>query len=73
MHKGMRSILFLCLIASCAPRGRAKFPIKRKQLAQTFSSNSLKSTQRFRRNARPAAEAMARRLRDGGSPRPISN
>ncbi len=67
MHKGMRSILFLCLIASCAPRGRAQVPDQTKQLAHDIFKQLIEiNTTDSVGNVTTAAEAMARRLRDGG-------
>jgi acetylornithine deacetylase/succinyl-diaminopimelate desuccinylase-like protein len=67
MHRGIRSILFLCLIAGCAPCGRTQVPEETKQLARdTFKQLIEINTTDSIGNVTTAAEAMAKRLRDGG-------
>src|SRR5258707_8682322 len=63
----MRSILFLCLIASCAPRGRAQVPDETRQLAHGIFKQLIEiNTTDSVGNVTTAAEAMAKRLRDAG-------
>src|SRR5258707_14822837 len=63
----MRSILFLCLIASCAPRGRAQVPDQTKQLAHDIFKELIEiNTTNSVGNVTTAAEAMAKRLREAG-------
>src|SRR5437899_2983974 len=67
MHKGMRSILFLCLIASCAPAGRTQTPDQTRQLSRNIFKQLIEiNTTDSVGNVTTAAEAMAARLRDGG-------
>lgn len=67
MHRGMRSILSLCLIAGCAPRGRTQVPHETKQLAHDIFKQLIEiNTTDSVGNVTTAAEAMAKRLRDAG-------
>src|SRR5260370_34201457 len=67
MQRGIRWILSFCLIAICAPRGRSQNQDQTKQVAhdifkQLIEINSTDSVG----NVTTAAEAMAKRLSDGG-------
>src|SRR5882762_6405386 len=67
MHRGIRSILSLCLIASCVPRGRAQVPDETRQLAHDIFKQLIEiNTTDSVGNVTTAAEAMANRLRDAG-------
>ena len=67
MQRGTRWILSFCLIASCAPRGRTQIQDQTKQLAHDIFKQLIEiNTTDSVGNVTTAAEAMARRLRDGG-------
>jgi acetylornithine deacetylase/succinyl-diaminopimelate desuccinylase-like protein len=67
MHTGLRSILSLCLIAGCALPGRTQVPDETKQLAHGIFKQLIEiNTTDSVGNVTTAAEAMAKRLRDGG-------
>src|SRR6267143_1262057 len=67
MQTGIRWILSLCLVASCAPRGRAQGQDQTKQLAHYIFKQLIEiNTTDSVGNVTTAAEAMAKRLRDGG-------
>ncbi len=66
MHRGIRWILSLCLIASCASPGRTQVPDQTKQLAHDIFKQLVEiNTTDSVGNVTTAAEAMAKRLRDG--------
>ena len=59
--------LSLCLIAICAPRGRTQVPDQTKQLSREIFKQLIEiNTTDSVGNVTTAAEAMAKRLRDGG-------
>src|SRR6266850_2350969 len=67
MQTGIRWILSLCLVASCAPVGRTQGPDQTKQLAHDIFKQLIEiNTTDSVGNVTTAAEAMAKRLRDGG-------
>src|SRR6266581_1082603 len=67
MQRGMRWILSFCLIAGCAPRGRTQGQDQTKQLAHDIFKQLIEiNTTDSVGNVTTAAEAMAKRLRDGG-------
>src|SRR5229473_3312988 len=67
MRKGTRWILSFCLIASCAPRGRAQSPDQTKQLARDIFKQLVEiNTTDSVGNVTAAAEAMAGRLLEAG-------
>src|SRR5882762_8591631 len=67
MQRGIRWILSFCLIASCAPTGRAQGQDQTKQLAYDIFKQLIEiNTTDSVGNVTTAAEAMAKRLRDGG-------
>ena len=71
MQLGKRWILPLCLMASCAPivlaQGQAQAPEQTKQLAREMFKQLIEiNTTDSVGNVTTAAEAMAKRLRDGG-------
>src|SRR6266849_4057187 len=67
MQSGIRWILSFCLIASCSARGRAQDQDQTKQLAHDIFKQLIEiNTTDSVGNVTTAAEAMARRLRDGG-------
>src|SRR5713226_10203523 len=67
MQRGIRWILSFCLIAICAPRGRAQSPDQTKQLARDILKQLIEiNTTDSVGNVTTAAEAMAKRLRDAG-------
>src|SRR5438128_9820895 len=67
MPTATRWILSFCLIASCVPRGRAQAQDQTKQLADdSFKQLSEINSTDSVGNVTAAAEAMAKRLRDGG-------
>ncbi len=69
MQRGIRWILSFCLIAICAPRGRAQSPDQTKQLARDILKQLIEiNTTDSVGNVTTAAEAMAKRLRDAGFP-----
>jgi acetylornithine deacetylase/succinyl-diaminopimelate desuccinylase-like protein len=67
MQRATRWILSFCLIAICATRGRAQVPDQTKQLAHDIFKQLIEiNTTDSVGNVTTAAEAMAKRLRDGG-------
>jgi acetylornithine deacetylase/succinyl-diaminopimelate desuccinylase-like protein len=67
MHRGIRSILSLCLIASGAPQGQTQVPDETKQLAHDIFKQLIEiNTTDSVGNVTTAVEAMAKRLRDAG-------
>src|SRR3981189_308902 len=69
MQRGIRWILSFCLIASCASTGRAQGQDQTKQLAYDIFKQLIEiNTTDSVGNVTTAAEAMAKRLRDGGFP-----
>ncbi len=67
MQRGIRWIVAFCLIASCAPRGRTQSQDQTKQLAHDIFKQLIEiNTTDSVGNVTTAAEAMAKRLRDGG-------
>src|SRR6266850_7386627 len=67
MQTGIRWILSLCLVASCAPPGWTQSPDQTKQLAHDIFKQLIEiNTTDSVGNVTTAAEAMAGRLRDGG-------
>src|SRR5260370_35625062 len=67
MRKGTRWILSFCLIASCAPRGRAQSPDQTKQLAHDIFKQLVEiNTTDSVGNVTAAAEAMAGRFLEAG-------
>src|SRR5260370_12666193 len=67
MQTGIRWILSFCLIAGCAPGGRAQGQDQTRQLAHDIFKQLIEiNTTDSVGNVTTAAEAMARRLRDGG-------
>src|SRR5258706_4161460 len=67
MQRGIRWILSFCLIASCAPTGRAQGQDQTKQLAYDIFKQLIEiNTTDSVGNVTTAAEAMAKRLRDAG-------
>jgi len=67
MQTGIRWILSFCLIAGCLPGGRAQGQDQTRQLAHDIFKQLIEiNTTDSVGNVTTAAEAMARRLRDGG-------
>src|SRR5713226_274708 len=67
MQRGIRWILSFCLFASCAPIGRTQGQDQTKQLARDIFKQLIEiNTTDSVGNVTTAAEAMAKRLRDGG-------
>src|SRR6266436_556522 len=67
MQRGTRWILFFCLIVICTTRGRTQVPDQTKQLARAIFKQLIEiNTTDSVGNVTTAAEAMAKRLRDGG-------
>src|SRR5437867_12479017 len=67
MPTATRWILSFCLIAICASRDRAQVPDQTKQLAHDIFKQLIEiNTTDSVGNVTTAAEAMAKRLRDGG-------
>src|SRR2546421_4808663 len=67
MQRATRWILSFCLIAICATRGRTQVPDQTKQLAHDIFKELIEiNTTDSVGNVTTAAEAMAKRLRDGG-------
>src|SRR6266436_3086613 len=67
MQRGTRWVLSFCLIASCAPIGRTQGQDQTKQLAHDIFKQLIEiNTTDSVGNVTTAAEAMAKRLRDGG-------
>src|SRR5438309_293877 len=67
MPQGIRWVLLFCLIASCAPRARTQGQDQTKQLARDIFKQLIEiNTTDSVGNVTTAAEAMARRLLDGG-------
>ena len=67
MQRGIRWILSFCLLASCVPVGRTQGPDQTKQLAHDIFKQLIEiNTTDSVGNVTIAAEAMAKRLRDGG-------
>jgi len=67
MQRGIRWILSFCLFASCAPRGQSQGQDQTKQLAHDIFKQLIEiNTTDSVGNVTTAAEAMAKRLRDGG-------
>src|SRR2546426_12236490 len=69
MRRGIRWILSFCLIAIVAPAGRTQSQDQTKQLSHDIFKQLIEmNTTDSVGNVTTAAEAIARRLRDGGSP-----
>ena len=67
MPTGIRWILSFCLVAICAPAGRTQSQDQTKQLSREIFKQLIEiNTTDSVGNVTTAAEAMARRLRDGG-------
>src|SRR2546429_615604 len=67
MQRGTRWILSFCLLAICAARGRTQVPDQTKQLSRDIFKQLIEiNTTDSVGNVTTAAEAMAKRLRDGG-------
>src|SRR5437773_12432234 len=67
MHRGIRGILAFCLVAICAPAGGTQGQEQIKQLAHDIFKQLIEiNTTDSVGNVTTAAEAMAKRLRDGG-------
>jgi acetylornithine deacetylase/succinyl-diaminopimelate desuccinylase-like protein len=67
MHRGLRWSLSLFLIASCAPPGRLQAQDQTRQLSHDIFKQLIEiNTTDSVGNVTTAAEAMAKRLRDGG-------
>src|SRR5437879_7666638 len=67
MHRGIRGILSFCLVAICAPAGRTQGQEQTEQLSrEIFKQLTAIITSDYVGRVTTAAEAMARRLRDGG-------
>jgi acetylornithine deacetylase/succinyl-diaminopimelate desuccinylase-like protein len=67
MQRGLRWILSFCLFASCAPRGPSQGRDQTNQLAHDIFKQLIEiNTTDSVGNVTTAAEAMAKRLRDGG-------
>src|SRR5438094_9001249 len=67
MPTATRWILSFCLIVICAARGRTQVPDQTKQLARDIFKQLIEiNTTDSVGNVTTAAEAMAKRLRDGG-------
>ena len=67
MPRGIRWILSICLLAICAPVGRTQGQEQTKQLAHDIFKQLIEiNTTDSVGNVTMAAEAMAKRLRDGG-------
>src|SRR5260370_20392909 len=67
MRRGIRWILSFCLVAICAPAGRTQSQDQTKQLSREIFKQLIEiNTTDSVGNVTTAAEAMARRLRDGG-------
>ena len=67
MQREIRWILSFCLIASCAPRGPSQGQDQTKQLAHDIFKQLIEiNTTDSVGDVTTAAEAMAKRLRDGG-------
>jgi acetylornithine deacetylase/succinyl-diaminopimelate desuccinylase-like protein len=67
MHRGLRGFLLFCLIVSAAPGGRAQAVDQTKQLAHDIFKQLIEiNTTDSVGNVTTAAEAIAKRLRDGG-------
>src|SRR6266403_1688866 len=67
MPRGIRWILSFCLVAICAPAGRTQSQDQTKQLSHEIFKQLIEiNTTNSVGNVTTAAEAMARRLRDGG-------
>ena len=67
MHRGIRGILSFCLVAICAPAGRTQGQEQTEQLSREIFKQLIEiNTTDSVGNVTTAAEAMARRLRDGG-------
>src|SRR5229473_5559402 len=67
MQRAIRWIMSICLIASSAPRGRAQGQNQTKQLAHDIFKQLIEiNTTGSVGNVTTAAEALAKRLRDGG-------
>jgi acetylornithine deacetylase/succinyl-diaminopimelate desuccinylase-like protein len=67
MQRGTRWILSFCLFASCVPRGQSQGQDQTKQLAHDIFKQLIEiNTTDSVGNVTTAAEAMAKRLRDGG-------
>src|SRR6266849_3284045 len=67
MPRGIRWILSICLLAICAPVGRTQGQEQTKQLAHDIFKQLIEiNTTDSVGNVTTAAEAMAKRLRDGG-------
>jgi acetylornithine deacetylase/succinyl-diaminopimelate desuccinylase-like protein len=67
MPRATRWILSFCLIAICAARGQTQVPDQTKQLARDIFKQLIEiNTTDSVGNVTTAAEAMAKRLRDGG-------
>ena len=67
MQRGIRWILSFCLIATVSPAGRAQSPDQTKQTARAIFKQLIEiNTTDSVGNVTTAAEAMAKRLREGG-------
>ncbi len=67
MQRGTRWILSFCLLAICSTPGRTQVPDQTKQLARDIFKQLIEiNTTDSVGNVTTAAEAMAKRLRDGG-------
>src|SRR5260370_1130831 len=67
MPRGIRWILSICLLAICGPVGRTQGQEQTKQLAHDIFKQLIEiNTTDSVGNVTTAAEAMAKRLRDGG-------
>src|SRR5258708_4330521 len=67
MPRGIRWILSFCLVAICVPAGRTQSQDQTKQLSREIFKQLIEiNTTDSVGNVTTAAEAMARRLRDGG-------
>src|SRR6266581_5490927 len=67
MHRGIRGILAFCLVAICAPAGGTRGQEQTKQLSRDIFKQLIEiNTTDSVGNVTTAAEAMAKRLRDGG-------
>src|SRR5213082_3845130 len=67
MQRATRWILSFCLLAICAARGRTQVPDQTKQLSRDIFKQLIEiNTTDSIGNITTAAEAMAKRLRDGG-------
>src|SRR5229473_5003267 len=69
MHRGIRWVLSLCLIASCASPGRTQVPDQTKQLSHDIFKQLVEiNTTDSVGNVSTASDAIAQRFRDAGFP-----